>query len=529
MPWHDALSTWAARTPDALFASDSGFIAILRGRDFRWVFVNQAFERLFPGHSAIGETVRATFPEAEAQRFLALLEQVYTTGKRFVGEQVPFVLHSVTGGPTRELFLDFVYEPLSDDSGAVTGIVLTGFDVTKRVRTERELRQREERYRTLFNSIDEGFCIIEMLFDNDNRPIDYRFLETNATFERQTGLVGAVGRTARELVPNLEQHWFDIYGKVALTGEPLRFIDGSAAMDRWFDLYATRVGGADSREVALLFTDITARREAEAERERLLIAERESREAAEGAVQARDTFLSIAAHELKTPLTALKGGAQLLRRRQLRGQLDPDRLIGGLDTLIRSIDRLSTLTDDLLDVARLRTGQLPLIAQPLDLTTLMAEAVAGIRDREDGDDRLTLDADPALPPVLADGARIEQVIDNLLDNAIKYSPDGGVVAVTVRAEGAGVSMGVRDTGIGLPPEASELIFEPFGRASNAVTSTLPGMGLGLFICRSIVERHGGWIRAESAGEGRGTTVTFWLPCAGPTAAPVSASTHAEAR
>jgi len=327
----------------------------------------------------------------------------------------------------------------------------------------------------------------------------------------------------------LEQHWFDIYGKVALTGEPLRFIDGSAAMDRWFDLYATRVGGADSREVALLFTDITARREAEAERERLLIAERESREAAEGAVQARDTFLSIAAHELKAPLTALKGGAQLLRRRQLRGQLDPDRLIGGLDTLIRSIDRLSTLTDDLLDVARLRTGQLPLIAQPLDLTPLPADAVAVIRDREDGDDRLTLDADPALPPVLADGARIEQVIDNLLDNAIKYSPDGGVVAVTVRAEGAGVSMGVRDTGIGLPPEASELIFEPFGRASNAATSTLPGMGLGLFICRSIVERHGGWIRAESAGEGRGTTMTFWLPWAGPTAAPVSASTHAEAR
>ena len=305
-------------------------------------------------------------------------------------------------------------------------------------------------------------------------------------------------------------------GKVALTGEPLRFTDGSAEMGRWFDVYATRVGGADSREVALLFTDITARKVAEAERERLLVAEREAREAAEAAVQARDTFLSIAAHELKTPLTALKGGAQLLRRRQLRGQLEPERLVSGLDTLIRSIDRLSTLTDDLLDVARLRTGQLPLLARPLDLVALTTEAVSAISaTATDSDDRLTLDADPALPPVLADSARIEQVIDNLLDNAIKYSPDGGTVAVTVRAEGDGALIGVRDRGIGLPPEATELIFEPFGRATNAATSTLPGMGLGLFICRSIVERHGGWIRAESAGEGQGTTVRCWLPFAGP--------------
>jgi signal transduction histidine kinase len=515
MPWHDDLSTWAAHTPDALIAGPSGFIAILRGPEHRWAFVNQAFERIFPGHSAVGETARATFPEAESQGLFALLDQVYATGERFVGEQVPIVVHSADGEPARELFLDFVCEPIGDDRGAVTGVFLTGFDVTTRVRAERALQEREERYRTLFNSIDEGFCVIEVLFDGNERPLDYRFLETNATFERQSGLVGAVGRTAREMVPNLEQHWFETYGQVALTGEPLRFVDGSAEMGRWFDVYAARVGGAGRREVALLFTDITARKEAEVERERLLRAERVAREAAEAAVQARDAFLSIAAHELKTPLTALKGGAQLLRRRQLRGQLDPDRLIGGLDTLIRSIDRLATLTDDLLDVARLRTGQLPLLPQPLDLAALAATAMGAIRDRDDGDDRLTLEADPALPPVLADAARIEQVIDNLLDNALKYSPAGGAVAVTLRAEGAGVAMAVRDTGIGLPPEAAELIFEPFGRAANATTSTLPGMGLGLFICRNIVERHGGWIRAESAGEGQGTTMTFWLPYAGP--------------
>lgn len=519
MPWHDDLSTWAARTPDALFASTSGFLAIMRGPEHRWAFVNEAFTRLFPNRTVIGETVRTTFPEAEGQGFAALLDQVYTTGERFVGEQVSLMLQPTPGVAAREYFLDFVYEPIFDEPGTVTGIILTGFDVTERVRAEAALHKREARYRALFNSIDEGFCILEMIFDDADRPIDYRFLETNATFEQQTGLVDAVGRTARELVPNLEQHWFDTYGRVALTGEPMRFSEGSAEMGRWFDVYAARVGGSASREVALLFTDITARKVDEAERERLLAAEREAREAAEAAVRTRDTFLSIAAHELKSPLTALKGGAQLLRRRQLRGQLDPDRLIAGIDTLIRSIDRLTGLTDDLLDVARLRTGQLPLLAQPLDLAALTAEAVAAIRDRDDGDDRLTLEADPAVPSVLADSARIEQVLDNLLDNALKYSPAGGAVAVTVQAAGAGVEISMRDTGIGLPAGAAEAIFEPFGRATNAATSTLPGMGLGLFICRNIIERHGGWIKAESAGEGQGTTVRFWLPCAGPPAAP----------
>jgi PAS domain S-box-containing protein len=112
-------------------------------------------------------------------------------------------------------------------------------------------------YKTLFDSIDEGFCILEMLFDQQNNPVDYRFLETNSVFEVQTGLKDAVGKTARELVPNLEDHWFTIYGNVALTGEPIRFENHSEAMGRWFNVYATRIGGKTSRKVALLFSDIT--------------------------------------------------------------------------------------------------------------------------------------------------------------------------------------------------------------------------------------------------------------------------------
>lgn len=133
----------------------------------------------------------------------------------------------------------------------------------ERAYAETALRLSEERYRTLFESIDEGFCIFEMLFDADNRPIDYRFLELNPAFERHTGLVGANGRTARELVPDLEEFWFETYGNVALTGKSIHFEQRAEQMHRWFDVYASRVGDANSRKVALVFNDITERKQAE--------------------------------------------------------------------------------------------------------------------------------------------------------------------------------------------------------------------------------------------------------------------------
>ncbi|MBW8768130.1 MAG: response regulator [Gemmatimonadetes bacterium] len=132
-----------------------------------------------------------------------------------------------------------------------------------------DARESELRYRTLFESLDEGFCICEMLFE-DGQAIDYRFLETNPAFVRQSGLADAVGRTARQLTPGLEPHWFERYGRVALTGEPVRFESGSAALQRWFDVFAFRIGRPEDRRVAMLFTDITAKHEARIERETLL-------------------------------------------------------------------------------------------------------------------------------------------------------------------------------------------------------------------------------------------------------------------
>ncbi len=155
-------------------------------------------------------------------------------------------------------------------------------DITKRKRTEEELnnyrehleslveirseelensyeslKESEEHYLTLFNSIDEGFCTVEVIFDSRNKPVDYKFLEVNPAFEGQTGLINATGKLMRDLAPDHEEHWFEIYGKVALTGQSTRFVNEAKALNRWYDVYAFKVGDIESREVAILFNDIT--------------------------------------------------------------------------------------------------------------------------------------------------------------------------------------------------------------------------------------------------------------------------------
>jgi len=118
-------------------------------------------------------------------------------------------------------------------------------------------RESEGRYRTILTSIDEGFCIIEMMFDERDKPVDYRFLEVNPTFEQQSGLLNAVGKTMRELRPTHEENWFQIYGKVSLTGEPVRFVSKAKHLvGTWYDVYACRVGVPESRKVAVVFNDI---------------------------------------------------------------------------------------------------------------------------------------------------------------------------------------------------------------------------------------------------------------------------------
>jgi signal transduction histidine kinase len=179
--------------------------------------------------------------------------------------------------------------------------------------------------------------------------------------------------------------------------------------------------------------------------------------------------------------------------------------------IVEGANRLVSLINDLMDVSRMRSGGLQLRVTSIDLVTLVS--TVAVRYAETGGERHRVTVDvPAVPLVVAgDAGRLEQILDNLLSNAVKYSPAGGQIDVSLRQVVDGILLTVSDCGIGLPPGAHERIFEPFGRAANATRQGLPGMGLGLHICRQIAMAHGGRMWAESAGDGQGMIVRLWLP------------------
>lgn len=166
--------------------------------------------------------------------------------------------------------------PWFGEDGAFKGYIGSVIDISDRKRAEEALRRSEERYRMLFETMNEGFCVIEVLFDEHNQPFDYRFLEINPAFEQQTGLKHAEGKTAQELLPDVEQHWFEIYGDVALTGKSVRFQSGSAATNQWFDVSAFRIGSPEKHRVAILFRDTSEQQAALRERKYTEEALRES-------------------------------------------------------------------------------------------------------------------------------------------------------------------------------------------------------------------------------------------------------------
>src|SRR4051812_26048172 len=169
-----------------------------------------------------------------------------------------------------------------------------------------------DRYDKLVQHLNDGFCVVEVLFDADHNPVDYRFLETNPTFVERTGLKDAVGKRMRELQPNHEDLWFERYGRVALTGESMHFQADARMLGRSYDVYAFRVDAPETHRVAILFRDTTRARLIEHDREDLLAAERAARAEAEEAARAKSEFLAVMSHELRTPINAFIGYVQLL-------------------------------------------------------------------------------------------------------------------------------------------------------------------------------------------------------------------------
>lgn len=478
-------------------------IVFVKDQEGRYVVANStAADWLGTTTEAIlGEDDTIFFPREIVQRIQQIDRQVMQAGEALIyEEEIP------KQGIMRSL--SSAKYPWIDAQGNIIGVIGISRDISERKQAETALRRSKERYQTLFESIDEGFCVIEVLFDQNNNAFDYRFLEINPAFEKQTGLEQTEGKTVRQLVPDLEEHWFEIYGQVALTGKPLRFENSAAAMNRWFDVYAFRIGQPESRKVALLFKDISDRKQLESERERLLQQEQVAREAAEKANRIKDEFLAVLSHELRSPLNPILGWSKLLQT----GKLNPTKTVEALATIERNAKLQSQLIEDLLDISRILRGKLSFNVEQVNLATIINAALDTVQLAAQAKKiEIQIILEPNIGGVSGDAGRLQQILWNLLSNAVKFTPESGRVEVRLTRINDHAQIQVSDTGKGINPDFLPDVFEHFRQEDGATTRKFGGLGLGLAIVRQLVELHGGTVFVESAGEGQGATFTVKLP------------------
>jgi len=474
--------------------------------NFRILTLNPAAERALgkKREELIGLTHWEAFPASVGSA-------IETSYRRVMTERVAEHLthHYVGEGYDRHLEID-IYP--TDDGG----LALFWREVSERVRAEQALRESERRYRKLFESLDEGFCVIEVLFDDAGKSIDYRFLEANPAFVAQTGIVDGVGRRMRELAPAHESYWFETYGRVALTGEPIRFDAAAAALGRWYDVYAFRIDNPADRHVAVLFKDVGPQRAAAEERERLLAESERARADAEAARadaetanRAKGEFLAVMSHELRTPLNAIGGYAELLEM-GLRGPINEQQR-GDLARIQQSQKHLLGLINQVLNYTRIETGTVRYELSEVLVNEALAAAEALVVPQVlDKGLTYVLGSCDRLLRVRADGEKLQQILLNVLTNAIKFTDPGGEIRVSCTVGARDVAIAVTDTGVGIAADKLPSIFEPFVQVDQRLTRPHEGVGLGLAISRDLARGMGGDLTAESIS-GVGSTFTLRLP------------------
>lgn len=384
-------------------------------------------------------------------------------------------------------------------------ILLMLSDITDRKQAHEALRVSETRFRTLFESMDEGYCVIDMIFDDQHRPIDYRFVEVNPAFERQTGLVSANGRSMREIAPTHEEHWFDIYGRVALTGEPTRFENRAAALQRWYEVCAFRVGPAEQRRVGIVFNDISARKQSEDALHRLNT-ELEDR------VQARTEELT----NWQARLRALAADLNLAEQRE-RQRLASDLhdYLGQL--LALSLMKLSQarqkpmeaalgkifgevvgVTEQALDYTRTLVSQLcPPVLHEFGLSAALQWLAEQMHQRNLG---IAVEFKSEIPPLPEEQALLLfQSVRELLINCVKHARVHEATIAVERHEGS-LRITVSDHGCG------------FDASPGAITTKfkVASAGFGLFSIRERMLSLGGGLDLESV-PGKGTVATLIVP------------------
>jgi PAS domain S-box-containing protein len=372
--------------------------------------------------------------------------------------------------------------------------MLATYQKEQAVQSER--RAADARYRMLFDSIDEGFCTIEVLFDAHGKPNNWRYLEVNPAFERHTGFQRAAGMTILELIPKVETQWLDIYGTVAATGKPIRLILRSAALSRWFDLYVFPVGEPEQHRLAILFTDITERKLAE---EALLRSEK---------LAATGRLAATIAHEVNNPLSSALNAIYI-------ANTNPAQVSEMLKLAEEELRRAAHITQQTLGFYR--ENSQAQISLPKVVEEVLVVYAAKLRNRNitvQRRYRCDIGSRRGGCPVgcegcegcfLVNAGELRQIISNLLANGIDALSDGGLLQVRVSRLPHRTQLTIADNGSGIRTENLKRIFEPFFTTKKDF-----GTGLGLWVTQELVRKHNGVIKVRSSKD-KGTVFRLTFP------------------
>ncbi len=431
-------------------------------------------------------------------------------------QRIPSVRVRV-GLDTTDRVLEKTGVPLIGEDQTLKGIVLFVRDLTSAADADRSRAQ-------LQGSLAAANALLDTLFDA--APVglgfwdlQFRYVRLNRALAVMNGLPieDHLGKTVPEVLPSLGQKVNALFRRVIDEGTAVRDIElagetpAQPGAARWWRASFYPVHAGETLiGIGAVCDEITLAKQVEDERGRLLAAEREARVAAEHASVLKDEFLATVSHELRNPLNSILGWTHMLES----GRLSAADQGKALETIARNAKAQARLVEDMLDFARIGSGRLRLDIKPIDPTRAIAAACEMFRMAALGKSlRLNCDLEQTGILVAADADRLQQIVSNLLTNAIKFTEANGRIDVTLRQMDSMIEIAVTDTGVGIPSHFLPHVFEPFRQADAGTTRKHQGVGLGLAIVKSLVELHGGTVAAHSEGVGKGTRIVVRLPIA----------------
>lgn len=474
----------------SLFMQAPAGICILSGQEFTFELINPRYQALFPGRDLLGKPLVQALHELQGQHIISVLQEVYSTGIPFEGNELLVPLARTDTGHVEDRYFNFVYQPRLDVYGHVNAILTFVFEVTDIVRVKKELETAEETLKLSLLAAELGTFDMDlekgtMYWDDRCRTLFGISHKDTVTYEKDflTGLHIEDRDKIKEIIDN-------VFIKSVSNGDydvQYRTIGVEDGIERW--VRAKGKAYFDKNDIAVRFIgsvlDITELKYIE---------------------KRKNDFIAIVSHELKTPLTALKAYIQTIERFALKSNEEAVKTL--VEKSNKQVAKMNDLINGFLNTSRLDEGSIALVKSTFNICDLISSCVENITDAHKS--HLILFTECSNNLIEGDYDKLGQVINNFLTNAIKYSLEGSSININSYSNDKMVIVKVTDRGIGIKPENLENLFKRFYRDEAVSKSRVPGFGIGLYLAAEIVQCHGGEIWVESE-YGKGSSFYFSIP------------------